>query len=200
MKVIKIVAKNELSQNTYLVQDKNTTILIDCGCSIAEVEKEYVKRTNGLNLPKIDAIFLTHTHFDHTLFLKEFEMRFEMPIFVKKGCANLISSPEFNESGRFASSPLTYAPANVVEMEDNQPISIKNITILPIFTPGHSICSTCFLVDDLLFSGDTLFYLAVGRTDLNGSNSDDLEKSLDLLHSLPFSLCYPGHGIHFKKF
>ena len=57
----------------------------------------------------------------------------------------------------------------------------------------------CFIVGDNIFTGDTLFYLCYGRTDLAGGDDNKMEKSLEKLTSIPFSIAYPGHGIPFKK-
>ena len=72
--------------------------------------------------------------------------------------------------------------------------SIGDITITLLHTPGHTPGSQCFLVDGNLVSGDTLFLEGCGRTDLPGSNPDDMYDSLNMLASLPSdTIVYPGH-------
>lgn len=73
-------------------------------------------------------------------------------------------------------------------------IRIGEIDITLLHTPGHTPGSQCFLVDNKLVSGDTLFLEGCGRTDLPGSNPDDMYDSLTLLSSLPDEvIVYPGH-------
>jgi glyoxylase-like metal-dependent hydrolase (beta-lactamase superfamily II) len=73
-------------------------------------------------------------------------------------------------------------------------IRIGEIDITLLHTPGHTPGSQCFLVDNKLVSGDTLFLEGCGRTDLPGSNPDDMYDSLTLLSSLPDEvIIYPGH-------
>jgi glyoxylase-like metal-dependent hydrolase (beta-lactamase superfamily II) len=73
-------------------------------------------------------------------------------------------------------------------------LSVGAIDIQLLHTPGHTPGSQCFLVDGKLVSGDTLFLDGCGRTDLPGSNSDDMFSSLQRLASLPDDvILYPGH-------
>lgn len=196
MKILTIVGKNSLRQNTYLIEHKNTAILVDCGVSLKDIENEYKKETKKPSLPKISAILLTHTHFDHTCFLKEIQEKFNSLVFTVKNGALLISSPLHNASGMLG-NPLTYKPQSVVEIMSEEEFKIGDIKIKPIFTPGHTSCSISYLINDFLFTGDTLFYLAVGRTDLPTGDEKELQKSLQKLNSVPRKLCYPGHGIPF---
>ena len=62
-------------------------------------------------------------------------------------------------------------------------------------TPGHTPGSVCFITDDSIYSGDTLFDMSVGRTDLEGGDPAELQNSLRRLAALDgdYTL-YPGHG------
>jgi len=75
-------------------------------------------------------------------------------------------------------------------------LAIGDILLQVILTPGHSPGSLCFYWEEkkLLISGDTLFYLGVGRTDLPGGNMEDLRRSLSRLASLDLEYLIPGHG------
>jgi glyoxylase-like metal-dependent hydrolase (beta-lactamase superfamily II) len=73
-------------------------------------------------------------------------------------------------------------------------VSVGDIRITLVHTPGHTPGSQCFLVDGRLVSGDTLFLDGCGRTDLPGSNPDDMYDSLQRLASLPDdTVVFPGH-------
>ena len=74
-------------------------------------------------------------------------------------------------------------------------IHLPEFLIQVLFTPGHSQGGVCFLVEDHLFTGDTLFKEKIGRTDLPGGDSSDLSSSLKNLSLLPPQMkIYPGHG------
>jgi len=83
-----------------------------------------------------------------------------------------------------------------IYLEDNQIYKLGNLAIRTILTPGHSRGSICFHVNDVLFSGDVLFYRRVGRTDLLGGSKDDIIRSVRRLYTeFPDSTkVYPGHG------
>jgi glyoxylase-like metal-dependent hydrolase (beta-lactamase superfamily II) len=73
-------------------------------------------------------------------------------------------------------------------------VQVGEVAITLLHTPGHTPGSQCFLVDGNLVSGDTLFLEGCGRTDLPGSNPDDMYDSLNMLASLPSdTIVYPGH-------
>jgi glyoxylase-like metal-dependent hydrolase (beta-lactamase superfamily II) len=70
---------------------------------------------------------------------------------------------------------------------------IQNLGIRVIKTPGHTSDSVCFLYKDILFSGDTLFYEGIGRTDLPGGDEKGIKKSLEILNSTHYKILCPGH-------
>lgn len=197
MKITTIVGTNSLKQNTYIVEDNNTIIMIDCGASLELILDEY-RNENKKELQHIDAIFLTHTHFDHTCGLKDVLTKFDSPVFVKNGCSSWISDPYYNASGMF-SRPLNFKPAHINEISTENEIIVKNLAVEPFFTPGHTDCSMCFKIGDYLFTGDTKFYLSVGRTDLPTGSDEKLTESLKKINNIKCLLCYPGHGIPFKN-
>lgn len=196
MKIITIVSENSLRQNSYIISSGDTTFMIDCGASPESVQEEYLKET-GEPLTHLDAIFLTHTHFDHTWAICHFDEVYSPTIFVAKGGKEWISDPSHNASGLFG-NPLTYSPKAVVEFQKEEPITIKNLSVIPFFTPGHTDCSVCYKIGEFLFTGDTEFYLAVGRTDMPTGNQQKLRESLEKIHHISCSLHYPGHGIPYK--
>ncbi|MFM8815836.1 MAG: MBL fold metallo-hydrolase [Actinomycetes bacterium] len=84
--------------------------------------------------------------------------------------------------------------SHLVSHEGGDVINVGEIAITLLHTPGHTPGSQCFLVDGNLVSGDTLFLEGCGRTDLPGSNPNDMYDSLSMLASLPSdTIVYPGH-------
>ena len=81
-------------------------------------------------------------------------------------------------------------------MKDNEEYYLGNLKIRTVLTPGHSAGSICFSCDNVLFTGDVLFYRTVGNTDFyGGSRSDQINSVRRLYKLLPDStVVYPGHG------
>ena len=95
------------------------------------------------------------------------------------------------------------APANVVSMKvsDNEEIKIENIKLKALFTPGHTSESFSFLMNDRVFTGDTLLIKGTGRTDFQNGNSKDAYNSIfkRLLKLPEDTILYPGHDYNGKE-
>lgn len=176
-----------IKTNCYLVQEGNTAILVD-----AEVGLERVlQHTN-----KLDAILLTHGHFDHIKNLAIIAQHFKCPVYLHQNAIEKLSDPFKNCSKRFKGC-VTVDSLNLDlrTLQDRQILNMGDLKGIEVFyTPGHTVCSVSFKIGENLFSGDTLFVGAVGRTDLWDSSADDMKKSLKTLENLDWNNLYPGHG------
>ena len=82
-----------------------------------------------------------------------------------------------------------------VAIDDGDEIEILNEKITVLHTPGHTAGSVCYVVENVIFSGDTLFRLSVGRTDFPTGSMKELNTSVKRLLALPGNYTvYPGHG------
>lgn len=163
-----------LENNVYLLIKEKDAVLIDC--EQPAVILRYLEK-NGL---KLKMILLTHGHFDHVHGLEEIKEKTKAEVWVNKKDVGLQYGGEIAADMFFT---------------DGQKLNFGEEEIKVIFTAGHTPGSVCFLVGNNLFSGDTLFKQGVGRTDLPGGNTGELEKSLKLLLALPpETMVYPGHG------
>jgi hydroxyacylglutathione hydrolase len=128
---------------------------------------------------RITKVLLTHCHHDHVLSLGALLNRVDVPVYVNKN--------EAFQIGRIAS--------NTVAVDDGDDIELGDLTIHCLHTPGHSPGSQCFVLDNLLLSGDTLFVGSCGRCDLPDSSPEDLYHSLQLLAKMDGNtLVLPGHN------
>ena len=105
-----------------------------------------------------------------------------------------LSDPDLNLS-TFVGNPITTAQADVL-LKDGDVITIGNISLKVLHTPGHSKGGICLLGDGVVFSGDTLFFESIGRYDFPDSSGEALRESIQKkLFTLPDSTkVYTGHG------
>ena len=89
-----------------------------------------------------------------------------------------------------------------IRIKDSEKIKIENIELISLYTPGHTDCSYSFLMNDRVFTGDTLLINGTGRTDFqNGSSHDAYESLFNKLLKLPKkTLVYPAHDYNGKKY
>lgn len=188
MEVVKIV-NGKLKGNAYLIYDENRVgAIIDPGEQPERIINEVKAR--GVN---VTHILLTHGHFDHITSTDIIKKEFDAKVCIHEKDAAALSDPELNLSGRFAEE-VRLTPADII-LKDGDELKIGSMDIKVIYTPGHSEGSCSFVVEHNVFSGDTLFYLSIGRSDLVGGSERDLQESLDRLAKLPGDyMVYPGHG------
>lgn len=192
---IKTFVKNPLENNNYLVIDNLTheAILIDCSSEGASDIMRYVE-ANKLHLKYI---LLTHGHFDHVLGVNWYKENYKIPAYMHEGDLSIL------EKMNVFMQMMRQKPVEVPQIERtftiNDSFSIGGRVIKIIHTPGHTMGSVCFLIDDMLFSGDTLFKDGFGRLDMAGVDVSLMRvKMLYSLNKLkllnPHITVFPGHG------
>ncbi len=157
----------------------------------------------------VDAVLLTHAHFDHIGGVKEFTERTDAKVYISEKETRLIRDPEANLSSVYE-TPRTVQPD--VFLRDGEEVTLAGMTFRCLATPGHTEGSCCYYIQDtgdapILLAGDTLFEESVGRADFpTGSMSALIRSIRDKLLPLPEETrVYPGHGGmttigHEKKF
>lgn len=184
--------------NSYLVIDKNSNcLLIDTNEKVDEIIKT-IKRDNLT----LKAILLTHGHYDHMVGINEFLKRIdpELPVYLYKEEVPFLTHQSLNLAKFIDENvPSSYVieAKNIVKLSEGDKIDILSEAISVIHTPFHTSGSLCYFLEDenALFSGDTLFYSSIGRTDLPTSEPHKIETSLEKLMKLDDEVVvYPGHG------
>ena len=181
------LSSGPLKVNTYFLVNETTAqaAVIDCGENynlIKKTEKEY-----GFT---VKAVLLTHAHFDHAGCAKKLQDD-GARIFVSKADAPKLLNDE-NLASAFGRK-FDKVIADEI-FSDGEELSVCGIKIKVVSTPGHTDGSVSFIVDNMLFTGDTLFHRSVGRTDFPSGDRESLVASVKKL----FGLCgdyvvYPGH-------
>lgn len=139
------------------------------------------------------AILLTHAHPDHLGAVALLEHTYHIPVYLHAAERDLLNyAPLFSEM--LGLGPLQL-PNRLNYFNGVESLKIDIYTIQVLTTPGHSPGGVCYLIENNLFSGDTLFNGSVGRVDLPGGSDNQLRHSLALLARLPEeTLVFPGHG------
>ena len=183
--IVKTIPTGIYATNCYLVINEATmdTIVIDPGDDqeklIAIIEK------NGL---KVKSIFLTHGHIDHVGAVKALSARYNLMTYINREDLDLMDKNTYIY-GNINGVPITH-------IRDQEVINIGGFEVKCIETPGHSPGGMSFLIEDVIFSGDTLFQSSIGRTDFERGDYDTLIKSIveKLLILEDNLIVYPGHG------
>lgn len=174
--------------NTYLVTQKESAVLIDCAAPAADVCKAL--EASGTRLL---AILLTHGHFDHMLTVADVKAATNAPIYLARDDADLPADGAKNAFSLFFGSDRAYPDADLL-FDGGDTLTFDELTFKVLSTPGHTRGSSCFLCENALFTGDTLFAAGYGRCDLFGGDMKALAASLETLSALPHGLSiYPGH-------
>jgi len=166
------------STYTYLISSGKgrEALIID---PVIEKTNEYILYLKKLNL-KLVKVIDTHIHADHISGLNELKK--------KTSCVTIMGDK---------------SPSEIVNLKvkDNEKIKIENIELTSIYTPGHTSCSYSFLMDDRIFTGDTLLINGTGRTDFqNGDPVAQYHSLFGRILKLPEkTFVYPAHDYNGNK-
>ena len=184
MKVKRIPA-GIYAANCYILMDEDTkeTAVIDPGGDVDDIQKAMEEM--GC---KVKFILLTHGHMDHTGGVDELAAVYNVPVALSE-----MDEKMTLEDKRLYGILHKKAEINITE---KVVFNIGSHEVKCIETPGHTPGGVCFLVDDMLFTGDTLFAGSIGRTDLAGGDFDTLMSSIKvkLMSLKDDTIVFPGHG------
>ena len=176
--IFKQVFDKKSSTYTYLIASSKgrEALIID---PVLENVNDYIKLLNNLNL-KLVKVIDTHIHADHVTGASKLKDITQ--------CSTIMGE---------------HTPAETVEIKvkDDELIKLDNLNLRAMYTPGHTSDSFSFLMDNYLFSGDTLLINGTGRTDFQNGNAKDSYNSIfNKLLKLPDeTLVYPAHDYKGEK-
>lgn len=191
MKTIKIPSEG-YGSNCWLAIDASGEFALIDPSPDAEVTAARIARRE-LDIKKLKYILLTHGHFDHITGADGLRDISGAPLCVHEDDADCLTTDK-NEYKYFFRESLRLRPAERI-LHDGDVLPVGGSSIRVIHTPGHTKGSVCYVTDNAVYSGDTLFDCSIGRTDLTGGSLGELRDSLKKLCTLDQSLSlYPGHG------
>lgn len=185
--------------NSYILKNENNdAFLVDPGYNANNSLMDHIEKL-GVN---IVAILITHGHYDHIDALETLLNKFPNAVtYISEDEVELLSNPKLNISAfrEDESKHLcNFVPKNLVQLTDNESFEVIGYKIQMIKTPFHTKGSCCYYLEkeNILFSGDTLFFTTIGRTDLPTGSEKSVNDSLRKLIKLPDATkVYPGHGV-----
>jgi len=187
------VGASVFATNTYLVvdEDTNKAVLIDPDGDGKQIA--VLLDREGYSL---EAILLTHGHFDHILAAQPLHELHDAPVYIHMLDAEMLDNP--NKSSYMEVICQLEPPEDLPREHYGSVLEICGLKLQVIHTPGHSKGSVCLYDSEskIMFSGDTIFRAGYGRSDLYGGNNLELIRSLkSLLTTLPGeTIVLSGHG------
>ncbi len=191
--IVKTLCLGMCMTNCYIISnDAGNCVVIDPADNADEIYR-YIK----LHSLQLDAILLTHGHFDHIYALSELiklSGNPNLPVYIHVCDAHFLTDVNYNLSESLFGTYYTYN-GKVLTVNDGDNIDIAGMSFKVIHTPGHTPGSACYITENTIFSGDTLFASTIGRTDFPGGDYPTILASLQKIKALSgdFTI-YPGHN------
>ncbi|MEM0373509.1 MAG: MBL fold metallo-hydrolase [Sulfolobaceae archaeon] len=186
--MIEVFTVGPLETNCYLLYNSKEGVVIDAGGIDLESLIEFIEKENI----KVKYVLATHGHFDHVMGVRLLKERYNTLFLINEKDLELLKDAV--RIAKLFSISIDNVPEPDAFIKGDDTIEVGNIKIRVIETPGHTMGSLCFLAEDYLFTGDTLFSGTIGRTDLGGSEELMIE-SLKKLKMMDDKLkIMPGHG------
>ena len=183
--------------NTFVVNDGQQVLLIDPACSNQYEQQQLYAYIHSLNIqPSTFHIIATHGHLDHLWGAKWATEQWNTPVLMHEADISMAEAMQdqydlFGIRMKAEPFPIENLKSKIINLKSQMN------TFQVLETPGHTPGSICLYwqEDKVLISGDTLFQMGYGRTDLPGGNFVQLMDSLEHLFKLPADTkVYPGHG------
>ena len=179
-----------LQTNCYILPGQdNRCLVIDPGDECPELYAQ-IDKMGG----RLDYLLLTHGHYDHILGAAELCKRYHPTVCACEDEMELLQNGLYNRTSVHNIRLNAFSVDRM--LHDGDTVVLGESTLTFIHTPGHTAGSGCYLVDDLMFSGDTIFCESIGRTDFETSDHGDMMRSVARIKALDVDYnIFPGHGM-----
>ena len=189
---IKILQGTLLHTNNYIIENETDAVLIEASCNLNDLKKK-------LGNKNLKAVLLTHGHWDHFLNVESILKEFNCPLYLTaEAHKKIIQKERAFKTDRKPEVNLDGVTITFISNEDVLNFG-GDLCFRVIETPGHTNCSVCYVLEaekeTILFSGDTVFQDAIGRTDLPTASLKDIKNSIRKILELPNeTIIVAGHG------
>ena len=188
IKDIKMITGGMCETNSYIISDENGVCVIVDPEGRADVYTRYIE-SNAL---KPEAILLTHAHFDHIGAMEPLRKEYSVKVYAGEREKAVLNDPRINLTSMIGQGRSFEAD---VYLSDGEEFTIGSMTFKTVYTPGHTCGSVCYLIDDVMIAGDTLFMGSCGRTDFPTGDWGKMNESLQMLKNLDGDYrVLSGHG------
>lgn len=177
-----------MDNNCSLIIDEKTnqSALVDCN----EFSQKMIDMIGDTDLKYI---LLTHGHFDHIIGVKSVKKKYGAQVVISKEDEPMLNSSKLSLAV-FCNAPQNNVDADII-VKDGDEITLGETKIKVMATPGHTSGSVCYIAENCIFSGDTLFYCSCGRTDFPSGSPEQMMSSLQKLKALDGDYkVYTGHN------
>ena len=185
--ILKTFVEPPIENNNYLLIDEKSKEAVLIDCSFVD---NGVKAALDEAGAKLKYILLTHGHFDHIAGIRTTEAK----VVMHEKDMGILNNSNFYLSA--FGVPEIVIPKIDIFVNDGDVLKAGDIDIKVIHTPGHTQGGVCYLIENMLFSGDTIFRESVGRCDMEGGDFNQIVESIKTkIFTLPEEIqIYPGHG------
>lgn len=177
-----------MDNNCSLIIDEKTnqSALVDCN----EFSQKMIDMIGDTDLKYI---LLTHGHFDHIIGARDTKAKYGAKVVISSEDEPMLSSSKLSLAA-FCNAPQNDVEADII-ISDGDEITLGDTVIKVMSTPGHTLGSVCYIAENCIFSGDTLFYCSCGRTDFPSGSPEQMMSSLQKLKALDGDYkVYTGHN------
>ena len=177
-----------MDNNCSLIIDEKTnqSALVDCN----EFSQKMIDMIGDTDLKYI---LLTHGHFDHIIGARDTKAKYGAKVVISSEDEPMLSSSKLSLAA-FCNAPQNDVEADII-VSDGDEITLGDTVIKVMSTPGHTLGSVCYIAENCIFSGDTLFYCSCGRTDFPSGSPEQMMSSLQKLKAFDGDYkVYTGHN------
>lgn len=187
--IIKAIHGGIFDSISYLVCEGSKAVLIDLG-----VNTQKLLSTAAELKVNIEKIIMTHGHIDHIVELDNIVEKTKAKPYIHIDDEAYLTDPKLNVSAFMFTPKIVNTPCEV--LRDGSVVKLEELELKIMHTPGHSPGSICVMVNNCVFSGDTLFNMGYGTVELPNGSFEEIYNSITRkLFILPEdTIVYPGHG------
>ena len=182
--MIERVESKIINSNVFIISHENSCIIVDAGVDDKTIKAKVAGK-------KVEAIFLTHGHYDHFFYVEKYQKMFGCKIYASEKIKEYLTNPDYNYSeGKLKITDFS----NFIFLHDEGSINIGSFTVKYKQLGGHSLSDMCYFIDGDIFVGDLLIGRDMGRVDLYGGDKNMMKSSLEYFVNSDYAVMHSGHG------